>query len=90
MSRRMRLWDVSTGDPVLDNYARKKNQNDNKRLAGPGACLPWYSRKKKKQEKREMLLGWPSAFHLKGPVPPGITSQDYQEVLARKVEQIGN
>ena len=85
----MRLWDVSTGDPILDNYARKKNQNDNKRLAGPGACLPWYSRKKKKQEKRDMLIGWHNAFCLSGPIPPGMSSWAYREVLSRKINQIG-
>ena len=89
MSRRMRLWEAVTGDPVLDNYARKRSQVLNKRLAGPGACIPLYNRKKKKQEKRDMLIGWPSAFYLSGPIPPGMSSWAYREVLSRKTKQIG-
>lgn len=88
MSRRMRLWENPTGDPMLDNLSRGMSQNINRIMAGPGAGLPWLTRKEKKRYKRENLLQTPAPIELirKSVMDTRKTNSTF--ILIRKVNQL--
>lgn len=88
MSRRLRKWENPTGDPILDNLSRNMSRNINRIMAGPGAGLPWLTRKEKKRHKRGRLLQIPAPIEaIRNAVrKTGEPNSNY--VLVRKINQL--
>ena len=88
MSRRLRKWENPTGDPMLDNLSRGMSRNINRIMAGPGAGLPWLTRKEKKRHKRGRLLQIPGPNESIRNAVRKTGESSSTSVLVRKINQL--